>query len=725
MSEKTLIHVEGMTCANCANTITKTLEKEGLKNVNVNYLTTEVSFEEIDSTRLEKVKSRIGSIGYKVVAEKIHEGERAHDHEHTADHSHHGHSHSSKVTTKFLLSAVFTAPLLLHMFFSLVMLHDPYFQLALCIPVMYIGISFFGKSAWGSVKAGAMNMDVLVFIGSTAAFVYSLAGMCLHRGAPNVHEYLYFETAGSIITFVLLGNVLEQRSVKQTTSAIHELSKLQPQHAKKVISENGKEIFSEIAYSEIRKGDELFAGSGDKIPADGIIVSGTATINESMITGESHPVTRTINDKVTGGTIVEDGTVKLKATAIGNETTLARIIRMVSDAQLSKPEIQRLGDQVSNIFVPAVLIISVLTFVITYFFMDVLLRDSIMRSIAVLVISCPCAMGLATPTALMVGIGRAARNGILIKGGSTVERFSKIKTVVFDKTGTLTTGKFRISSIRTFNISENEVRTILYALEQHSSHPIARSILKECESFSKAAAGLTWKSVSEDKGKGINATDVNGNLYSAGSYIMARHATADDKHAVYLLVNNKLVATVDLEDEIKPGARETIDYLRSLGIKTILMSGDRKEICEEVGRELGVDEIYWEQLPEEKLEMISSFSQKNITAMVGDGINDAPALVKADVGVSLSDASQVAIQSAQVVLLKSNDLRSLRSALQFSRHTLLTIKQNLFWAFAYNVVAIPIAAAGLLSPAVGALSMAFSDVVLILNSVRLRFKKIS
>ena len=719
MSEQTLIHVEGMTCANCANTITRTLQKEGLKEVNVNYLTTEVTFEEVDPNRLEKIKSQINSIGYRVKEEKS----RLH---HAADdHSHHGHTHSSSVDRKFFLSALFTAPLLLHMLLPFSFLQEPFVQLALCLPVMYIGLSYFGKSAIGSLKAGAPNMDVLIFIGSTAAFLYSVAGMWMYYGTHLVHDYLFFETAASIISFVLLGNLLEQRSVKQTTSAIHELTKLQPQTAKIIRQDdNGSEVMLEIAAEEIRKGDLLFVGNGDKVPVDGTVTSGNATVDESMITGESMPVSKTSNEKITGGTIVQSGAVKIKAEAIGNETTLSKIIRMVSDAQNSKPDIQRLGDRVSNIFVPAVLLIAVITFLVSFFGLDAGIRASMMRSIAVLVISCPCAMGLATPTALMVGIGRAARDGILIKGGSTIEQFANIKTILFDKTGTLTTGNFTVKKINTSGNDEKEIRNLLVSLEKHSSHPIAKSIVKAFESES-AETEIRWKEISEDKGVGINATDADGNLYSAGSYMMAKHVTQDGGHSVYLLKNNRLIATVDLEDEIKPGAAETISELKKIGIRTVMLSGDRKKICEEVGTKLGLDEIYSEQLPGQKLSLVEKFSNEKLTAMVGDGINDAPSLAKADVGISLSNASQVAIQSAQIILLKSKDLQSLLKSLQYSKHTLLTIKQNLFWAFAYNVVAIPVAAAGFLSPAVGALSMAFSDLVLISNSVRLRFKKIS
>jgi Cu+-exporting ATPase len=718
MEENITLNVEGMTCANCANTITRTLEKEGLKNVSVNYLTSEVRFENIEEEKLEYVKKQIDKIGYHVVSNPIHN--------HAGEHQEgHVHEHSSSVEKKFIWSAVFTVPLLFHMILQIPFLHEPIVQLFLCLPVMYIGMNYFGKSAWGSLKSGAPNMDVLISIGSIAAFVYSTSGMILFANTPEVHEYLFFETAAAIICFVLLGNLLEHRAVKQTTSALHELSKMQPHLAKKISSgNNSEETITEVNVNEIAKGDFLLVNTGDKIPVDGKIFSGNAMLNESIITGESIPVNKEKDDLVIGGTIVENGSLKIIAERAASEGTLSKIIELVKSAQLAKPEIQKLGDRVSNIFVPVVLAICVLTFIISHFAFDISAGKSLMRSIAVLVISCPCAMGLATPTALMVGIGRAARNGILIKGGNTVEQFAKIKTIVFDKTGTLTTGNFRIKSIHAIQSDEREIKILLCAIEQHSSHPIAKSIQKELKEFSADASKLKWKNISEDKGIGINATDESGNLFSVGSFVMAKHITQDSSHQIYLLKNNSLIATVDLEDEVKQGVKGIISELKSSGIKTVLLSGDRKNICEAVAKQIGIEEVYSEQLPHQKLEIISRLGKEGFTAMVGDGINDAPALAKATVGVSLSDATQVAIQSAQIVLLHSNELKSLLLALKFCKQTLLTIKQNLFWAFFYNVIAIPIAAAGFLSPVISALTMAFSDVVLVINSIRLRFKKI-
>ncbi len=722
MENKTTLQVEGMTCTNCALTVTKVLEKKGLKDVNVSFVTGEVTFDKEEESRIDAAVKDINSLGYHVVIQPA--GDHAHEH----NHDDHGHDHSkpsSYLEKKFYWCLLFTVPLFFHMILPIHFLHLPVVQLLLCLPVIIMGGMHFGKSAWMSLKSGVPNMDVLIAIGSGAAFVYSLAGMIIYAGSPDVSHYLFFETSATIITLVLLGNVIEHRSVKQTTTAISELSKLHASKAKKIVlTSSGSEEVTEVIISEIKKGDLLLVNTGDKIPVDGKILWGNASVSESMITGESIPVNKSEGNEVIGGTVVENGSIKITAEKVGSETVLAKIIDLVKTAQNSKPPIQKLGDRVSAIFVPAVLLVSLITFLISFFAVHISLQQSLMSSIAVLVISCPCAMGLATPTAVMVGIGRAAKNGILIKGGSTLESFAKIKTVVFDKTGTLTTGNFRIRKIHPINSDEETVRALLYALEQHSSHPIAKSIVSECKNAAAKSEIIRWKKIEEDKGVGINATDDRGDIYSVGSFQMVKHLNVDSSHNIFLLKNNLLIASVDLEDEIKPGAKYVVDELKRMGIKIVMVSGDRKVICESVASQLGIEDIYSEQLPKHKLEIIERLSKSSSTAMVGDGINDAPALAKATVGVSLSNATQVAIQSAQVILLHGNDLSYLLKAIKVSRHTLITIKQNLFWAFMYNVIAIPIAAVGLLSPMIGALSMAFSDVVVIGNSIRLKTKKI-
>ncbi|TAH43708.1 MAG: cation-translocating P-type ATPase [Bacteroidetes bacterium] len=717
---KILLQVEGMDCANCAQTISRSLQKNGLENVNVNFASGEVTFELVSPESIDKAVEKIHDLGYHVTqrSDKSKAGSV------TEPHAHNTHSKSNSTKIKFYWSALFSLPLLMHMFLAYPLLHNAYFQLILCTPVMLIGWSHFGKSAWSSLKAGFPNMDVLITIGSSAAFIYSLIGMFQFQGSHEIHNYLFFETAATIITLVLLGNLIEQRSVRQTTTAIHDLSKLQPNRAKLVVTENGNERIIDTDIHEVKKGDILLVNTGDKIPVDGIVLKGDALINESIISGESLPVSKEQDDQLTGGTLLESGSIYMKAERVGADTTLSQIIQLVKDAQHSKPEIQKLGDRISAIFVPAVIAISTLTFIVGYFFIDIPAQKALMSAIAVLVVSCPCAMGLATPTAVMVGLGRAAHHGILIKGGSTLEQFTGLKTIVFDKTGTLTTGRFKISQFKVLEGDENEIKKILHSLEQHSSHPIAQSLTEELKDYADDSNQLRWKEVKEDKGIGINAEDDKGNLYSAGSYKMVRHFHTDNSHAIYILKNNKLIATVDLSDEIKKGTKETIAKLKAQGLRVIMLSGDRDEVCQRVARETGITEVFSEQLPAQKLALIQKLSKESPTAMIGDGINDAPALAKATIGISLSNATAVAMQSAQVILLQQQDLSILIQALSIGRKTYQTIRQNLFWAFFYNVLTIPIAAAGLLSPMIGALSMAFSDLVVIGNSVRLKFRKI-
>ncbi|MBL4656368.1 MAG: cadmium-translocating P-type ATPase [Flavobacteriales bacterium] len=712
-TEDITLKVAGMTCVNCASTVAKSIEKAGGATVDVNFATGEANFQLADPSQLKAVKHEIHNYGYEV-AEEI-EDEHGHGH----DHSHEG---NSRLEKHFYFTLIFTIPLFSHMFLPFVdFLQDPIFQLVLCLPVLYIGIVNFGKSAFNALKNGSFHMNVLIFTGSTAAFIYSVVGTIAFWGTPELHNYLFYETAATIITLVLMGNVLEHRSVQQTTTAISELSQIRAQKATKVVGENEEEKTIEIDYEDISVGDILVINTGDKVPIDGKIIWGEATLDESMITGESLPVDRGLGETIIGGTILTNGNIKMEATVIGEETILSKIIELVKRAQQNKPEIQKLGDQVSAIFVPSVLVISVGTFFISHFVFGVDPGRAIMSAIAVLVISCPCAMGLATPTAVIAGIGRAAKKGILIKGGGTLEEFAKIEHIVFDKTGTLTTGEFSIKSINPQpDYSDHEIKDLLFSLEQHSSHPIAKSIVRELKESAKTVA---FAEVKEEKGIGMRGLTKSGEEIRLGSAKVWADAENDD-HSLYLVKSRELIATIDIQDEIKENAREMVSALHKLGIKTIILSGDSDKNCQQVAAEIGIKEVYSEQLPDQKLKKIAELSNIGYTAMVGDGVNDAPALSKATVGISLGNATQVAIESAQIVLLKSKDLTVIHHALQISRHTYLTIKQNLFWAFAYNVVAIPIAAMGMLNPMVGALAMAFSDVIVIGNSIRLKTKRI-
>ena len=705
----TILNIEGMDCSNCALGITKTLQKKGMENVYVDFATGEARFLLANKSKLKSIIEDINKLGYKVIDSKTNEKEKK----------------LSTVEKRFY----FTLPFTIILFFGHMLLGEdfilnkPYIQLILCLPVFIIGVIHFGKSAWGSLKMRFPNMDVLIFIGSTAAFIYSIIGIYLFNNSPEVHHYLFFETTATIITLVLLGNVFEHRSVKKTTNAIQDLANLQVNKAKIISLQFGKEVITEVEIKDIVIGSMLQVNTGDKIPVDGTIISGEALIDESMITGESIPVEKFNANNVIGGTILVNGNIRIRTEAIGKDTVLSKIIELVKKAQQNKPEIQKLGDRISAIFVPVVLSISIITFILSFFILNISATEAMLRSIAVLVVSCPCAMGLATPTAVMVGIGRAAKRGILIKGGNTLELFAKTKNIVFDKTGTLTTGNFKIKNINYIGeISEEEVKELLFRLEQHSSHPIAKSIVSELKNSS---SNKTFNTINEEKGLGISAVDNEKNTYRLGSYKIAETVTKDNSHNIYLLKNEKLIATLDIEDDVKLNAAETIKQLKSQGIKSILLSGDSKQKCEEFATKVNIDTVYSNQLPSEKLQIIDRLTTEQDTAMVGDGINDAPALAKATVGISLSNATQVAIQSAQIILLKHNDLSVLTETYLISKHTLITIKQNLFWAFFYNIVAIPAAAMGLLNPMMGALIMAFSDVIVIGNSIRLRTKKLN
>ncbi|GGH23967.1 heavy metal translocating P-type ATPase [Mucilaginibacter phyllosphaerae] len=689
------LNVTGMHCNNCAMSIHKLLEKKGLHDVLVSFASEEVKFSTADQSILPQIIKDIEGLGFKVVDEENVQPTPFYN----------------KVENKFIFCSIFTAPLLLHMFLPWNWLHNSVFQLILCLPVFLVGCLHFGKSAYSSLKNGVPNMDVLIFIGSASAFIYSLVGTIQNLG----EHYLFYETSATIITLVLLGNVFEKRSVNQTTSAVKDLMKFQQVKAIRVIK-NGTEV---INAKDVLSGDVLLINEGDQIPVDGEVISGDALVNEAMITGESMPVAKTKYGSVIGGTILQQGNLRIMATKVGSNSTLSQIIDLMKKAQAAKPPVQKLGDKVASIFVPVVILIALATFVITYLITDAGLQRSMMNAIAVLVISCPCAMGLATPTAVMVGLGRAAKNGILIKGGDTIEAVANTKYVLFDKTGTLTTGKFSIKAIKPEDgFTTEQIRGVITAIEERSNHPIARSLVAELHALPQQKVIL--RNAQEEKGLGMRAEDVDGHRYFLGT---AKHKT-NDSFNLSLYRNQVRMAQIAVDDTIKADAAGLIAQLKKDGIIPVLVSGDKKSRCTVVADALGIDEIHAEMLPDDKLKVVDMYRKKGKTIMIGDGINDAPALTQADVGVSMNDASQIAIQSAKVILLNT-DLQSVVKFLQISRHTLLTIKQNLFWAFAYNIIAIPVAALGFLNPMVGALAMAFSDLIVIGNSLRLKVKKVN
>lgn len=745
--EKVEWKVDGMSCANCALTIHKYLEKEGMKDVKVNVIGGDVSFELNGAHTKKELAEGISHLGYSVVGEKQITGARK--------------KFLSTPIERFWFCFPFTAVIMLNMIpgVNIHFLMNPWVQLSLCLPVYIVGMSFFGKSAIKSLRNGMPNMDVLIALGATAAFVYSLYGTLTGQAA----HYMFYETAAAILTLVFLGNYLEDASIHSTQRALNSLAKSQKVVANMISydSEHHEHIVS-IENTRLCVGDLVLIKSGEQVPMDCKIVWGDAHVNEAIVTGESLPVHKFVKDKLIGGSVVQDGMVKAQVTAVGNDTVLSGIINLVKQAQGDKPPVQQLADKISAVFVPLVIGIAIVTLIISWITIGNF-TPALMRSIAVLVIACPCAMGLATPAAIAVGLGRGAKTGILFRNATSLESFKNIKQVVFDKTGTLTTGEFAVAGHDVFLpavsrepsivsdqslgttlthdsrftthdaalthhsrlTTPEELKRLAYSLEKYSNHPIAKCITKEWKT-SIESGGLNeyrWHKIEEVKGVGMKGVDMEGNEFWAGSYKLAEKFTADDKHNIYVLENGHLIGWIDVKDEIRPEAKDVVNYLHSKNIRTILLSGDRLSKCKNLAAELGIDEVIADQTPEQKLQKISELNAITPTAMVGDGINDAPALAKATVGISMGEASQIAMQTAQVVLM-GNGLKNLPTALGLGRNTYLTIKQNLFWAFFYNIIAIPVAALGFLTPTFGALVMGMSDVVLAVNSVRLFVKRV-
>jgi Cu+-exporting ATPase len=697
--------VDGMDCSSCALTIRRYLEKEGMQNVKVNYANGDVCFDINGAVSKKKLAYGIHDLGYQVVTWQQ---EKSKKKPFLSTHLH-----------RFLFCLPFTALLLLHMIPSMHMhwLMNPWLQMALCIPVYIVGMSFFGRSAWKSLRNGIPNMNVLIAMGATAAFIYSLYGTL----AGEASRYMFYETSAAIITLVFLGNYLEHVSVQSTQKELNKLLQSQKVMANMIaFDENFQEHIFPVENTRLKTGDLILVKSGEQVPADCKILWGDAQVSEAIITGESLPLNKTAKDKLLCGSLMIEGTVKAQVTAAGDQTILSGIIHLVRQAQGEKPPVQQLADKISAVFVPVVIGIAIITLTVNWIILEDFTR-SLMRSIAVLVIACPCAMGLATPAAIAVGLGRGARNGILFRHARSLELFKDIRQIVFDKTGTLTTGAFTIAGwkLETNTVNEQEFKRIVYSLEKYSNHPVAKCLSKEW----KMTDDIQWQKLEEIKNMGVRAVDKDGNEYWAGSYKVAEKLTGDDTHSVYVTKNNQLLGWIDVKDELRPEAKAVINYFQSKGIKTILLSGDRYAKSKALADEAGIEEVIAEQTPEQKLRIIAELNAKTPTAMVGDGINDAPALAKASIGISMSDASQIALQSSDVVLMNSG-LKKLPAALGLGRHTFITVKQNLFWAFFYNIIAIPVAALGYLTPTFGALVMGLSDVVLAINSMRLFVKKV-
>ncbi len=703
--EKVEWKVEGMDCTNCALTITKYLQKEGMKDVKVNFIGGDVNFELNGNKSKEELSKGIADLGYAVKTEGLtnNNQQRA--------------TFFSNHLQRFIFCLPFTLVLMLHMLpWHIHFLMNPWIQLAICLPVFFVGMSYFGVSAFKSLRRGIPNMNVLIAIGALAAFVYSLIGTVGNYGM----DYVFYETTATIITLVFLGEWVEHKAVSTTQKELNKLAGNQKVMANMIaFDDEHKEQIFPVENTQLRNGDLILIKSGEQVPTDCKILWGDAYVSEALLTGESKPIHKQKKDSLIGGSLFTDGTVKAQVTAVGKDTVLSNILNLVKQAQGEKPPIQQLADKISAIFVPAVIGIAVLTFLLNYFAFNISGTQSLMRSIAVLVISCPCAMGLATPAAIAVGLGRATKKGILFRNAKSLELFKNITTVVFDKTGTLTTGKLIISNLEYVNVTEDEFKRLVFSMEKFSNHPIAKAITNEW----KINNPINWKKIEEIKGLGIKAEDKEGNIYELGSYKMAATYTNEATHTAYLIKNKSLAGWLDMDDAIRDEAIDVIKYLHLKNIKTILLSGDSLERCNQLATTVGIDEVYAEKNPAEKLQIIEKLNAGSPVAMIGDGINDAPALAKATIGISISDASQLAMQTAQVVLT-NNGIKHLPLALGLGKHTFSTIKGNLFWAFIYNVVAIPIAAMGFLHPGIAALAMGFSDVVLAINSIRLNYRKV-
>jgi P-type Cu+ transporter len=702
--EKVAWKVEGMDCTNCALTITRYLQKEGLTDVNVNFIGGNVSFTTDESKPKTAIIKGIADLGYKVIDESLA------DKQQIKPRGLQWFSFSNHLQ-RFLFCLPFTLVLMLHMLpWHFHFLMNPWTQLWICLPVFIVGMGYFGVSAVKSLRGGIPNMNVLIAIGAVAAFVYSLIGTIKNMGM----DYIFYETTATIITLVFLGEWIENKSVATTQQALQQLAKQQTVMANMIaFDDNHKEQIFPIANTQLRTGDLVLIKTGEQVPADCKILWGDVYVNEALLTGESNPIRKQKKDALIGGSLITDGTAKAQVTAAGKDTVLSNIVNLVQQAQNEKPPVQQLADKISAVFVPVVIIIALATLLLSYFLFNVSFTNALMRSIAVLVISCPCAMGLATPAAIAVGLGRAVKNGILFRNAKSLELFKNIRTVVFDKTGTLTKGTPSITAFECAGIDETTFKQIVFSLEKFSNHPIAKSVTTAW----KTNNVIHWKKVEEIKGVGIIAEDATGNIYELGS---------DSKiaeHTAYLKKNSAVVGWFDTDDAIREDAKAVISYLHSKNIKTVLLSGDNKQRCEKVATALGIDEVHAKKTPAEKLQIIEALNKAAPVAMIGDGINDAPALAKATIGISLADASHLAMQTAQVVLMNKG-IAHLPLALGLGKHTFSTVKSNLFWAFIYNIVAIPIAAAGLLQPGIAALAMGVSDVVLAINSIWLKYKKV-
>lgn len=734
VSDKAEFTVSGMTCAACANRVEKRLNKlDGVNKATVNFALESATVDfNPDEVNVNEMKSAITKLGYKLEV-------KPDDQDASTDHRLQEIERQKK---KFIISFILSFPLLWAMvshfsFTSFIylpdMLMNPWVQLALATPVQFIIGGQFYVGAYKALRNKSANMDVLVALGTSAAYFYSVYLSIQSIGSSKHMTDLYFETSAVLITLIILGKLFEAKAKGRSSEAIKKLMGLQAKTA--TVVRDGTEI--KILIEEVVAGDIVYVKPGEKIPVDGEIVEGKSAIDESMLTGESIPVDKSIGDVVIGSTINKNGFLKVKATKVGRDTALAQIIKVVEEAQGSKAPIQRVADQISGIFVPVVVVIAIITFAVWMIFVtpgD--FGGALEKMIAVLVIACPCALGLATPTSIMAGSGRSAEYGILFKGGEHLEATHRLDTVILDKTGTVTNGKPVLTDVIVADgFNENELLRLVGAAERNSEHPLAEAIVEgikekkidipSSETF-EAIPGFGIESVVEGKHLLIGTRRLmkkfNIDIEEVSKSMQALER--EGKTAMLIAIDKEYAGIVAVADTVKDTSKAAIARLKKMGLDVVMITGDNTQTAQAIAKQVGIDHVIAEVLPEGKAEEVKKLQTNGKkVAMVGDGINDAPALATANIGMAIGTGTDVAMEAADITLIRG-DLNSIADAIFMSKMTIRNIKQNLFWALAYNALGIPIAALGFLAPWVAGAAMAFSSVSVVLNALRLQRVKL-
>lgn len=722
-------HIAGMHCASCASNIERALSKTaGVSKANVNYGNEQASLE-LDGASFKQIAKVVEKMGYTAILAEDDQSDVAE-------------SLREKEIAKLKLTLSWSTVLsLLLVIFSMLpvpeLFKNPYLLLILSTPVQLLAGRRFYQGAWSALKNKSSNMDTLVSLGTSVAYFYSLAVIFLPEffQANNLEAHLYFETAAVIITFILLGKYLELNAKKNSSSAIKKLLSLQSKTA--TLWQNGS--WQEVSIDQVQAGDRLLVKPGEKIPVDSIIAKGSANLDESMLTGESVAVSKQSGDKVYAATINYDGSLEIIAKKVGQQTMLAQIIRLVKNAQGSKPNVQKLVDRISQIFVPVILVLAILTFIVWFFFDR---NIALISLINILIIACPCALGLATPISLVVSVGKGASKGILVKDAQALEISNQIKAVIFDKTGTLTIGQPEVQDFKIFNHKQPHfIWNLIKAAETLSAHPLAKALVNYANANTKEESLITLQNFTSHSGAGIEARykketlligtesllEKNKIKLNAEMQELAKKWRQKSYSLVFVSLGKQLVAIIAIADQERSNSLATIQRLQSMGIKTIMLTGDNRQSAQNIARKLQIDEVIAQVLPAQKEAVIKEMKSKyGVVAMVGDGINDAPALSSADVGIAMGNGTDVAIEAAGVTLLHS-DIALVPQAIRLSQLTFHNIRQNLFWAFAYNIVLIPVAMGVfypsfnlLLNPMLAGLAMAFSSVTVVANALRLK-----